>query len=1139
MTALAARAGKNAGTEAAPPSRDRAPDADRQPVEAAATGNLLLQELFSGGLRPQLEIGGTDDPEERAADALANKVLRGGPRAPCACGGSCPNCKAGGGTTTLRRSPDAVGTGSGNTARQNHARSAAFFGSGRNMDLASRAYFEPRLGTDLSQVRIHRDERTAQTARAIGAKAYTVGNNIGFARGQHNPATTAGRALMAHELAHVVLGHGGVRREGDGKGKADPQMVVVPVGANAGPLSAYPALRAALDPADYNALAAGARRRLASVSSPFGRIPAENENVASEVKVPLQKLVKPPLVAGSKASGGTAYLQDVYNLGMSGAGAGGMSVRIQQELISTWLEGEPGILLEDVTVALVDPGAKGGSAATALLFSIRGKPIQSMGGALMIADVDKALNNHFEGILASMQGDLTTLERTLSVATRARSRLTAVKDFAAKSDREIALNAFADAEKALNEETAALTGIKDAPFSGFVSSLLTEFKTYSTADFKARKDKHVQWRADNPRKETSYDFAIKQMNACQDGNWFENAMCGYGSRGAPQVVGMSNLMTGGGADQVHQLGKAYDKGQISFSQYDDAADAVATRGLIFGGVMVALTIATMGLGLVALPAEAGLGSLVLFGAGTGIVTTAGPMLASNAYTSYRDLDDPTMNAWWKGTAYSSKDIAIASAIGGGLGAAFPIAGRAMGSIFGRGATPNATALLSGKVAVPEGVVARTIGKETVELAIASEGVTIEVSKTGMKVFGPAGKNPKALLSSTTWEEMGGSAIGHGEPFEILHPSFPSRINLGQRGWGMHSPQSARPIQFGLWDELALPQGNVPTFGNADAALIPQAQPVALQGGGKMVFSGGTGPPLTMPQQPTALFGPASPFAPLATDPAEILFPGFARQPKQLMPGPQPFGLLKAPSPTIEFVGPITPPNFRNPTALAAPFKTHGANILPPTPQGGLFVLTAEGPRYVAYPGSEGFGGGITTYGTGPAQDIRMDFNARYRNFLVDPNDITFKGGRRYPMTTQTMRYGNTDLARSHGIPHADTKIVLPGQTASTYDAADYVAHPRPYNERFRRTLEGRLRKDSEMWGAYNVIGETPRISQGGFIVPEGEYIVQFAPNGKIAKAWYFPFDNLNAYNGLSGDIDQLLARYEISPAKVPTGKIGK
>jgi len=57
---------------------------------------------------------------------------------------------------------------------------------------------------DLSQVRIHTDARAAESARAVNALAYTVGNNIVFGAGQFAPWTQKGQHLLAHELTHVV-----------------------------------------------------------------------------------------------------------------------------------------------------------------------------------------------------------------------------------------------------------------------------------------------------------------------------------------------------------------------------------------------------------------------------------------------------------------------------------------------------------------------------------------------------------------------------------------------------------------------------------------------------------------------------------------------------------------------------------------------------------------------------------------------------------------------------------------------------------------------------------------------------------------------------------------------------------------------
>jgi hypothetical protein len=67
-----------------------------------------------------------------------------------------------------------------------------------------RAFFEPRFGCDLSQVRVHTDTRAAETARWVNARAFAIGNSVVFARGQYNPQSKEGQRLIAHELAHVI-----------------------------------------------------------------------------------------------------------------------------------------------------------------------------------------------------------------------------------------------------------------------------------------------------------------------------------------------------------------------------------------------------------------------------------------------------------------------------------------------------------------------------------------------------------------------------------------------------------------------------------------------------------------------------------------------------------------------------------------------------------------------------------------------------------------------------------------------------------------------------------------------------------------------------------------------------------------------
>jgi hypothetical protein len=75
---------------------------------------------------------------------------------------------------------------------------------GRPLESVVRRQMERRLGHDFSRVRVHTDERAAESARAVGALAYTVGQDVVFDRGRHAPYSSEGRRLLAHELAHAV-----------------------------------------------------------------------------------------------------------------------------------------------------------------------------------------------------------------------------------------------------------------------------------------------------------------------------------------------------------------------------------------------------------------------------------------------------------------------------------------------------------------------------------------------------------------------------------------------------------------------------------------------------------------------------------------------------------------------------------------------------------------------------------------------------------------------------------------------------------------------------------------------------------------------------------------------------------------------
>jgi hypothetical protein len=123
----------------------------------------------------------------------------------CACGGGCPKCqmeRTGQDQERLRTKrvgPSDLGRAAVPPIANDVLRSA-----GRPLDPPARAFMEARFGHDFSQVRVYADARAGDSARALQARAYTVGRNVVFAPEQYAPHTAEGRRLLAHELAHVV-----------------------------------------------------------------------------------------------------------------------------------------------------------------------------------------------------------------------------------------------------------------------------------------------------------------------------------------------------------------------------------------------------------------------------------------------------------------------------------------------------------------------------------------------------------------------------------------------------------------------------------------------------------------------------------------------------------------------------------------------------------------------------------------------------------------------------------------------------------------------------------------------------------------------------------------------------------------------
>jgi hypothetical protein len=141
-----------------------------------------------------LTIGPAGDSFEREADAAAAQVLRmpatGMPDAPTQAGAPPPLQAKSDGAHSAAPAPPIVHD--------------TLNSQGRPLDAETRSFFEPRFQRDFGGVRLHTGAQAAQASRAIGARAFTAGQNIAFGAGQYAPGTQLGRSLIAHELAHTV-----------------------------------------------------------------------------------------------------------------------------------------------------------------------------------------------------------------------------------------------------------------------------------------------------------------------------------------------------------------------------------------------------------------------------------------------------------------------------------------------------------------------------------------------------------------------------------------------------------------------------------------------------------------------------------------------------------------------------------------------------------------------------------------------------------------------------------------------------------------------------------------------------------------------------------------------------------------------
>ena len=164
--------------------------------------------FFHPLVQPKLTINQPGDIYEQEADAMADKIMR----MPAGNSGTSPFFRQA--ITPIQRmcsdceeEEKTMQRKEAGTELLDESTPASYLKTipgGTSLSKAERNFFEPRIGHDLANVRLHTDHAANRSARSINALAYTYQNNIVFASGQYDPGSDGGKRLMAHELTHTL-----------------------------------------------------------------------------------------------------------------------------------------------------------------------------------------------------------------------------------------------------------------------------------------------------------------------------------------------------------------------------------------------------------------------------------------------------------------------------------------------------------------------------------------------------------------------------------------------------------------------------------------------------------------------------------------------------------------------------------------------------------------------------------------------------------------------------------------------------------------------------------------------------------------------------------------------------------------------
>lgn len=188
------------------------------PVAAGGAQSRAAVRAIRLGVQAKLSVGQPNDAYEREADAVADRVMalashEGGalsaPISQFPAGRVQPLCRECAQDLASQEEErwlqaDAGPAGLVAAPAGLEQRLQGLRGAGEALPDRTRARFESSFGADFATVRVHTGERAASLTRSIGARAFTVGRDVVFDRGEYAPDQWRGQHLLAHELTHVM-----------------------------------------------------------------------------------------------------------------------------------------------------------------------------------------------------------------------------------------------------------------------------------------------------------------------------------------------------------------------------------------------------------------------------------------------------------------------------------------------------------------------------------------------------------------------------------------------------------------------------------------------------------------------------------------------------------------------------------------------------------------------------------------------------------------------------------------------------------------------------------------------------------------------------------------------------------------------